>query len=93
MYKYIKMEDSSHINEEFITVGNIKGKSKAIQEDDTDDDPSVKIVTNQIKIENLMNDLLWELKDYCEELVIPMCDKLTTEHLLEFLHPSLKREF
>lgn len=58
-----------------------------------EEDENVKLVANQMKIEQRMENLYWELKDYVEMEAVPLCEKLRVHHLIEMLYPDIKRMY
>jgi len=60
--------------------------------DDEEDEDSKKI-TLQLKIEDKMEKLLWDIRNYTEEQTVPLGCKLNRNILIEFLYPDIKRMF
>lgn len=58
-----------------------------------DEDPSVEQFNIQSKIEEQMEELFWELKEYIEYNTIPIGDKLNIGYLIDLLHPKLERVY
>ena len=75
--------------EEIKTINTIKYIETEYQYDEIDE---VAInCEKQVEIEEKMTDLYWDIKEYTDEKLIPICETLTIEHLIEFLHPKMKR--
>lgn len=85
------------MSDDFIKVGKRKKRNNNFNERDDDDNeikdehPSVEQYKNQNIIENKMEELLYSLKDYTNEMIIPIGENINVENLIEFFYPDFKR--
>jgi hypothetical protein len=86
------------MDDEFKIVGKKKGRDIDRQiehdkliEDDNEEDESVKYMNRQIEVEDKMENLLCDIKNYTEEQCIEIGDKLNIGYLIDLFYPNLKR--
>lgn len=56
-------------------------------------DSSVDLYNKQCEVEEKMETLFHELKDYTNEMILPLCEKLNTENLIDLLYSDLRRVY
>ena len=55
--------------------------------------PEFRSIKEYMIIEERVENLFWEIKQYTDEKFLPLCEKLTMYDLIDFLYPDIKLEY